>query len=204
MSMALVSVNVLPLLCKVAVVVFVRWHPPPLESVEINFNGFQDLVDDIGGVTVDVEKTLTFKDRITGTHFTLYQGAQRLTGIQALNYARFRGDAEGDFGRNRRQQQVVKAIIDESMSFRNITKVNSLLKDLGDNVATDMDFNVLAKTLTKMKNVSSKDVYSIPLKAAPMSIDGVSYVKANDDSLKKVKSYIKDVLKGKKPKHIEE
>ena len=171
---------------------------------QINFNGFQDLVDDIGGVTVDVEKTLTFKDRITGTHFTLYQGAQRLTGIQALNYARFRGDAEGDFGRNRRQQQVVKAIIDESMSFRNITKVNSLLKDLGDNVATDMDFNVLAKTLTKMKNVSSKDVYSIPLKAAPMSIDGVSYVKADDDSLKKVKSYIKDVLKGKKPKHIEE
>lgn len=166
---------------------------------KINFEGFQSLVDTIGGVTVDVEKDLTFHDRITGTTFSLNEGTQHLDGIQALNYARYRDDWESDFGRNRRQQQVIKALLDETLNIRNITKINQILKDIGENVETDMDFDVLAKTLTKMKNVSSSDVYSIPMKAYP---DGISYVEIDQESLKKVKAYMKDVFDGKNPGNI--
>ncbi|MHC0037971.1 LCP family protein [Pseudoneobacillus sp. C159] len=168
----------------------------------INFDGFQSLVDTIGGVTIDVEKNLTFRDRITNTQFSLSKGTQHLTGIQALNYARYRGGGEGDFGRNRRQQQVIKALIDETLDIRNIKKINSILKDIGKNVETDMDFAVLTKTLAKMKNLSSKDIYSIPLKAYPTTIDRVSYVTVDQESLAKVKIYLKDVLDGKNPENI--
>jgi polyisoprenyl-teichoic acid--peptidoglycan teichoic acid transferase len=169
----------------------------------INFNGFQDIVDTIGGLTIDVEKNLTFRDRITNSQFSLKKGTQHLTGIQALNYARYRGDYEGDFGRNRRQQQVIKALMDETMNLRNITKINEILKNLGENVETDMDFGVLAKTLTKMKNISGKDVYSIPMKAYPTTINRISYVTVDPVSLEKVKTYMKDVFNGKNPKGIE-
>lgn len=171
---------------------------------QINFEGFQTLVDTIGGVTIDVEKYITFRDRITDTQFSLDEGTQHLNGIQALNYARFRGDRESDFGRNRRQQQVIKALMDETLNIRNITKINRIIKDIGEYVETDMDFNVLAKTLTKMKSVSSQDVYSIPMKAYPTTIDRISYVTVDQESLEKVKTYIKEVCDGKNPDKIEE
>jgi polyisoprenyl-teichoic acid--peptidoglycan teichoic acid transferase len=171
---------------------------------QINFEGFQSLVNTIGGVTVDVEKNLSFRDRITNTQFSLKKGNQKLNGIQALNYARYRDDREADFGRNRRQQQVIKALMDETMNIRNITKINPILKDIGEHVETDMDFDVLAKTLTKMKNVSSKDVYSIPMKAYPKTIDRISYVTVDQESLEKVKIYMKDVFGGKNPDKMEE
>jgi polyisoprenyl-teichoic acid--peptidoglycan teichoic acid transferase len=168
----------------------------------INFEGFQSLVDTIGGVTIDVEKNLTFRDRITNSQFSLRKGTQHLNGIEALNYARYRGGGEGDFGRNRRQQQVIKALIDETLNFRNITKINQMLKDIGENVETDMDFGVLTKTLAKMKNLSSKDIYSVPLKAYPTTIDNISYVTVDQESLAEVKIYLKDVLDGKNPESI--
>jgi polyisoprenyl-teichoic acid--peptidoglycan teichoic acid transferase len=168
----------------------------------INFEGFQSLVDTIGGVTIDVEKNLTFRDRITNSQFSLSKGTQHLNGIEALNYARYRGGGEGDFGRNRRQQQVIKALIDETLNFRNITKINQMLKDIGENVETDMDFGVLTKTLAKMKNLSSKDIYSVPLKAYPTTIDGISYVTVDQESLAEVKIYLKDVLDGRNPESI--
>lgn len=171
---------------------------------QINFDGFQSLINTIGGVTVSVEKNLTFRDRITNTQFSLKKGTQKLNGIQALNYARFRDDWESDFGRNRRQQQVIKALMDETLNIRNITKINQIVKDIGENVETDMDFDMFAKTMTNMKNVSSKDVYSIPMKAYPKTINRVSYVTVDQESLEKVKSYMKDVIDGKNPDKMEE
>jgi anionic cell wall polymer biosynthesis LytR-Cps2A-Psr (LCP) family protein len=94
--------------------------------------------------------------------------------------------------------------MDETMNIRNITKINPILKDIGEHVETDMDFDVLAKTLTKMKNVSSKDVYSIPMKAYPKTIDRISYVTVDQESLEKVKIYMKDVFGGKNPDKMEE
>jgi polyisoprenyl-teichoic acid--peptidoglycan teichoic acid transferase len=171
---------------------------------QINFEGFQSLINTIGGVTINVEKNLSFRDRITNTQFSLTKGTQKLNGIQALNYARFRDDWESDFGRNRRQQQVIKALMDETLSIRNITKVNKIVKDIGENVETDLDFNMFAKTLTNMKNVSSKDVYSIPMKASPTTINRVSYVIVDQESLEKVKTFMKDVFDGKNPDEMGE
>jgi polyisoprenyl-teichoic acid--peptidoglycan teichoic acid transferase len=171
---------------------------------QINFEGFQSLINTIGGVTINVEKNLSFRDRITNTQFSLTKGTQKLNGIQALNYARFRDDWESDFGRNRRQQQVIKALMDETLSIRNITKVNKIVKDIGENVETDLDFDMFAKTMTNMKNVSSKDVYSIPMKASPTTINRVSYVIVDQESLEKVKTYMKDVFDGKNPDEMEE
>lgn len=171
---------------------------------QINFEGFQSLINTIGGVTINVEKNLSFRDRITNTQFSLTKGTQKLNGIQALNYARFRDDWESDFGRNRRQQQVIKALMDETLSIRNITKVNKIVKDIGENVETDLDFDMFAKTMTNMKHVSSKDVYSIPMKASPATINRVSYVIVDQESLEKVKTFMKDVFDGKNPDEMEE
>jgi len=166
----------------------------------VNFNGFQDVVNELGGVTVDVEKDLTFHDRIKMRYFTLHKGTQHLTGYEALNYARFRGDAEGDFGRNRRQQQVISAILDQSLDFRNITKITSLLDILGDNAKTDLSLKEIAKLAVKFRNLDGSDVETVKLTAYPKMIDGISYVLVDDDEKEKTQDDMQRLLQGKELK----
>lgn len=69
------------------------------------------IVDELGGITVDVEKDMDYDDNWGLLHVHLKKGKQTLMGEQAIGYARFRHDEEGDRGRMRRQQQVVDALI---------------------------------------------------------------------------------------------
>lgn len=162
----------------------------------VNFNGFIDLIDEMGGITIDVEKDIRFPDRITGQNFSLSKGSQELSGIQALNYARFRSDGEGDFGRNRRQRQVITSMIDQSMDFRNVTKISDMFKILGENARTDLALKEVIKIAFKLKSVDGSDVQSIPMEAHPSSIGGVSYVIVDDSEHERIKTLLDDILKG--------
>lgn len=162
----------------------------------INFKGFQELVDAIGGIELDVEKDLTFSDRITKTRFSLNQGPQTLNGIQALNYARFRGDGEGDFGRMRRQQQVIRAIVDQTISFRNIPKIIDIIEVVDDNFSSNVSYKDLGLLALKMRNLSGNSIESITLEARPDMINGVSYVIADEEDIELTSDLIQDKLKG--------
>jgi len=161
----------------------------------INFNGFIDLIDEMGGITMNVEKDIRFPDRITGQNFSLSKGEQKLTGIQALNYARFRGDAEGDFGRNRRQQQVITTMIDESTDLRNVTNIADMFEILGDNARTDMELKEVIKYAFQMKGLDGSDVSTISMKAYPTNIGGVSYVQVDESEHERIKAELSAILK---------
>jgi polyisoprenyl-teichoic acid--peptidoglycan teichoic acid transferase len=169
----------------------------PIEYYSIiNFKGFTEMVDTIGGLEVDVEKEIYFHDRITKSYFLLYPGSQTLTGIEALNYARYRSDGEGDFGRMRRQQQVIKEVIDQSVSLRNVPKLLSMLNVVGDNVDANLGFKDMATLALKMRNVRGDDIKSLPLEATPTMIGGVSYVTVSDAELLRVQNEL-DLLLNK-------
>ena len=61
-----------------------------------------------------------------------------MTGKQALSYARHRGDAEGDFGRIKRQQQVIRALIRESSGLEVLASIRELLPAIQNNLRTDL------------------------------------------------------------------
>ncbi len=83
------------------------------DYVIVDYEAFESVVDAINkdGIMIDVEKDMS--EKITTE---LFAGEQRLNGEDLLEYARFRQDAEGDFGRVRRQQQVITAVKDEVLS----------------------------------------------------------------------------------------
>ncbi len=84
--------------------------------VKLGPQSFARLIDALGGIEVDVEKDMTYTDRWAGLYINLRRGRQRLSGEQAMHYIRFRHDAEGDIGRIRRQQQVLRALVDHLRS----------------------------------------------------------------------------------------
>jgi LCP family protein required for cell wall assembly len=127
----------------------------------LDFDGFEKAVDALNGISVDVVRDF-YDTRYPGKNysyetFEIKQGWQVLDGKTALKYVRERhNDPEGDFGRAKRQQQVIQAIKDKAFSigtFLNVFALNDLLDALGESVKTDMEpesmqsFLELARTL---------------------------------------------------------
>lgn len=122
--------------------------------VNVNLQGFMDIIDALGGI--EITPTLSFTQN--GVSFT--EGETRtLTGIEALQYVRMRKvDPEGDIGREKRQQQLIDAVVDKVISLGTITNYNEILDALGDNVKTNVTidnmFALQSTYLSAMDNLN--------------------------------------------------
>ena len=90
----------------------------------INFNGFVQLIDTLGGIYVNVGQTLT-DHRDKHGQYTVYAGSNHMDGETALWYVRSRYSSS-DFDRTRRQQEVLTGIFNRLLSLDTITKVPQL------------------------------------------------------------------------------
>ena len=98
----------------------------------IDFAGIQELVDAVGGVTV-------FNDTAFMAQGVPFEaGELTLNGEEALIYARFRYDKQGDFGRIERQQQIIRAIINQTSGMDVLQGANKLLGALDGHFKTDL------------------------------------------------------------------
>lgn len=163
--------------------------------IRVDFSAFKTLIDDVGGVTVNIERPFT--DFAYPTDNELYKkvsfnrGWQTLSGESALEYVRSRhgNNGEGsDFMRSRRQQKVLMALKEEVVSFDTLLKpsrVASILETLESHVITNMDLWEIVKLAKMMKDIdtSSLSRYVLddnpegPLYASTMPLpDGDAYV----------------------------
>lgn len=110
--------------------------------VVLDFAGFTRLVDELGGIEVNVAKRMKYRDPADGTTIDLYPGRQVLNGAQALGYARYRlsdiGPSDSDVERMRRQQEVLRALADKTNDLRTWLHLFAVLDILGDHVRTDL------------------------------------------------------------------
>ncbi len=118
-------------------------------SAQIDFQGFQALIDQLGGVAVDVPHAILDAEYPTDDegYMRLFipPGLQRMDGVTALRYARTR-HADNDFGRAKRQQQVLQAVLDELKQrglLGKIEAVPTLLNVLRASVRTDLPISDL-------------------------------------------------------------
>ena len=142
----------------------------------VNYTAFKDLVDAVGGITIDIEspnpKGLYDPQPFPGSRsFKLPNGVQTLNGTQALNLARARGDAygsygfpQGDFDRTQHQRQMVLAIKDKVMTasvISNPLKIGQLLDAVGNNVTTDMQLDEIESLYALTKNINDAAIQSV-------------------------------------------
>jgi LCP family protein required for cell wall assembly len=116
--------------------------------VRVNFSGFVEAIDTIGGVDINVEKEIDdplYPDNAFG-YDPLYipAGLQHMDGALALKYARTRHGGS-DFDRLRRQQQVIMAVRDKVLRLEMLPelllRLPELLKTVGDSVQTDLQLD---------------------------------------------------------------
>lgn len=108
---------------------------------KIDFDGFEQVVDTLGGISVCVERPLIDNEYPTRDYgyMQVYipAGLQHLDGERALQYARSRHQ-DSDFGRVRRQQQVLMAIRDKALRLDILPKLPQLMQQFSDSIETDL------------------------------------------------------------------
>ncbi|TYS69839.1 LytR family transcriptional regulator [Sutcliffiella horikoshii] len=102
--------------------------------VQVNMESFKDIVDAVGGVTVN--NKLEFSQ--SGHHFPL--GEIELNGEEALSFSRMR-KLDSDFGRQQRQRDIIQGVINKGASISSVTKFDDILDVLGNNVRTNLTFD---------------------------------------------------------------
>ena len=130
----------------------------------IDFKNFESLVDILApnGVEIEVEKDMSEKIGVT-----LTQGVHNLNGQELLGYARFRQDAEGDFGRVARQQKVIEALKNEILAPRNILNLPKFVGAAQGYITTD--YSTTGEILQVVKMLSKGKV---TIEKATVPIEG--------------------------------
>lgn len=158
---------------------------PISHYVEIDFNGFKDIVDALGGVTVNVPQKI--QDPKAGNYdpaaYTIYAGEQVLNGAQSLTFVRSRDFPQGDIARIQNQQIFIKALLRETLQVANVLRLPSIVNAVANNITTDMSVTQLLSLGNDMKGMDDTALATITMPGEPKYIGGVSYVIADEEAL---------------------
>ncbi|MBE0416988.1 MAG: LCP family protein [Coriobacteriia bacterium] len=157
--------------------------------VEIDFVGFTKIVDSMGGVWIDVDRSIddTAGSDTGGVSDVTFipAGYQRLSGAQALTYVRSRDFPEGDFARIRNQQRFLMAVTKQALTGSNFTRLPGTARSVAANVETDMSVSSLLRLANKFRELDDEDIVGYTVPGRPRSIRGVSYVIADESAAKR-------------------
>jgi LCP family protein required for cell wall assembly len=126
---------------------------PVYYYVEVNFPMFVELVDRIGGVTLDIEKPLYYDDYAANLHVHLNPGIQRLSGYETMGYVRFRHDSSSDWGRIDRQQKFFEALAKELMQPSNLARFPYILYSVSSNIRTNLGITQALRIGMKVSSI---------------------------------------------------
>jgi polyisoprenyl-teichoic acid--peptidoglycan teichoic acid transferase len=157
--------------------------------VQINMEGFEDIVNAVGGVTVNNDLNFSYGG------YSFKEGELKLSGKEALAFSRMRyEDPRGDFGRQLRQREVIQAVINEGASVSSLWNFDNIFDALGNNVKTNLKFEEMVDIQKHYKS-ASKDIQQIQIKTGSgTKIDGIYYYVIPEEELSEIQGTLRDHL----------
>ncbi|AKL95113.1 transcriptional attenuator, LytR family [Clostridium aceticum] len=158
--------------------------------VRVNYKAVEELVEALGGVTVDVPIDMKYSDPYDDPplHIDIKKGQQVLGGKDALHFLRFRsGYANQDLGRIQAQQKFVHALMDKMMSPMTIFKVPTLTKTFYNNVDTNIPKNKMLSLGIKGLRAKFQEITKLTLPGSTAMVNGISYYIVKDQDIQTIK-----------------
>lgn len=159
-----------------------------------DFNGFVNIIDELGGVEIDVEKEMHYVDKAGGVEINLYPGKQILDGEKSLQYIRFRQDKLGDLGRIKRHQKLALAVIKKMMKFDSITKIPQISEGMKGYIETNIKTKDAIALANLFRGVNQEKFRVETVQSKPVYIEGISYLEPN---VEEVRQRVKSLIYGK-------
>lgn len=153
----------------------------------VDFTGFEKIIDDLGGVKINVENTFDdYKYPILGNedapweerweHLHIEKGEQAMDGKLALKYVRSRhayGVEGSDFARSRRQQKILEAVKEKVLSLNILfkpTTISKMISDIADNYQSNLKVWELVKLWNLAKSIKSENIINRVLDNSPSGL----------------------------------
>ena len=132
--------------------------------VRVDTSGLSALVDALGGIEVNVPKRMKYKDNTQKLNIDLYAGVQTLNGEQAEGFSRFRNDEEGDIGRIKRQQIVLKAVKAKIANPAVVLHLPDLINVMQKHVDSNLSFDEMMAIATFSMTLNPEQIQATSLK----------------------------------------
>lgn len=156
--------------------------------VKINMEGFMDIVNAVGGITIN--NPFAFSEH--GYEFK--KGEITLDGEQALIFVRMRKqDPSGDYGRQQRQRLVIQGVIDKGASASSLTRFDDIFEVLGKNVKTNLSFGQMIDIQKNYKD-TRHNLEQIQLEGIGQYINSISYQIVSEEEQVRVQNELKEHL----------
>lgn len=155
---------------------------PVHHYVEVNFAGFVEVVDTLGGVTMYFPEPI--RDRHAG--LDLPAGCVELDGVSALSFVRAR-QIDDDFGRIARQQRFIRELTDEATrvgTLVNVPRLFSLIDALAETVTTDADLSIrdMRRIAYSLRDFGADRLEARTVPGRNRVINGAAYVVAEEEA----------------------
>ncbi|SNR20229.1 Cell envelope-associated transcriptional attenuator LytR-CpsA-Psr, subfamily F2 (as in PMID19099556) [Lactobacillus delbrueckii subsp. bulgaricus] len=166
-----------------------KYYNIPINAyVLINMGGLKTIVNKVGGV--DIAPILSFS--YEGYTFTKGK-TTHMDGAKALAYSRMRyDDPEGDYGRQKRQRQVLSALLKKAESATTLLNP-SFISSLSKQVQTDLTFSDMT-SMAKRYLAATKDLKTDYTHGTSYMQDGVSYQKISVSERQRISNLIRKTL----------
>lgn len=156
--------------------------------MKINMEGFKEIVNAVGGVTINNTLDFTYGD----VHFP--KGKLTLKGKEALFFSQMRyEDPNGDFGRQLRQRQIIQAIIKKGASLSSLTNYKDIFKAIGNNIKTNLTFDEMVD-IQKRYRSASKQIDQLSIDGSGKKINNIYYLIVSEEEKQRIQNELRQHL----------
>jgi len=155
--------------------------------VTLNFKGFREIVDVMGGVEIDVPIDMKYDDPVQNLHIHLNKGKQILDGEKAEQFVRYRkgnrkgeGYEDGDLGRIEAQQLFFKEFIKQKFKAKYILKAGSIFSILNENMKTNIKISDIDFFVRQFNNMKIDEINTFTLPGKSIYKNGIWYYIYNE------------------------
>lgn len=172
-------------------------------AVLINFNGFRDLIDSLGGIELNLEKPFAEQVPFEEGAISLPAGRQVIYGQTALLYTRARMSSS-DFDRSRRQEEVIKAVyakLKKTGVLLNPYRLDKIFSAIENNIKTDMRVWEIEETIKILAKIGSPKIITKVIDSGPEKLlysgytnDGAFVLLPSTGDYKKIQGVIRNIF----------
>lgn len=161
--------------------------------ITMDFKGFRKVIDVLGGVEFYVPFSMNYDDPTQDLHIHLKKGRQLLNGRKAEQLVRYRkgnaagqGYLEGDIGRIKMQQDFIKELIRQKLSFKYISKLDELFAIVEEHISTNIALGDITNHIDSIKKINIDEIESYTIPGESRFIDNVWYYIYDEEVLEEM------------------
>ncbi|GAA0597976.1 polyisoprenyl-teichoic acid--peptidoglycan teichoic acid transferase TagV [Virgibacillus siamensis] len=166
------------------------------EYIAVNFKGFRNIVDALGGVTIDIKEGFWEKN-IFNDNKRIYfeEGKTTLNGEEALAFVRMRKrDVNTVYPRDARQRQFIQAAVDKAISIKTLFNLGEISDILGKNVETSLRPKEIFNLVRTYASLDSSKIQTTEIGGSDQRVGGSIYFIPSEQGLNQATSKLRESL----------